>query len=366
MKKILLPLFAVCVLATSCADKNAFTITGHVANSKYDSTFVFLKSIKEDVSQKPETVDSTLVLNGTFTFKGVAPKIENASLAFSKLNDDYAKQVLFVTEPGNISISVDSINTIKGTPKNNDLQSFITKLSEFDKTRIELYSKFEANPELESEIEKEYEGIEAQEKATYLELCKNNIKNSLGVYYFQMLATSFSPDDIKDLISNLTEEQKNYKQVVNIVKYINATEKTAVGQKFIDIKAKDEKDNDIALSDFVGKAKYVLIDFWASWCGPCRQDMPEVVKLYNTYKKKGLEIVGFSLDHDKKSWQDAIKALKITWPQMSDLKASESEGSSNYGIVSIPHTVLIDHEGTIIARGLRGEDLANKLAELMK
>ena len=120
------------------------------------------------------------------------------------------------------------------------------------------------------------------------------------------------------------------------------------------------------LSDFIAKNKYTLIDFWASWCGPCRAEMPNVVAAYKKYQSKGFGIVGVSLDRDAEAWKKAIKDLNITWPQMSDLKAWDCEGAKLYGVRSIPATVLVDQEGTIIARNLRGDAIEAKLAELLK
>ena len=122
----------------------------------------------------------------------------------------------------------------------------------------------------------------------------------------------------------------------------------------------------VKLSDYAGKGKLVLVDFWASWCGPCRREMPNLVELYKQYKNKNFEIVGVSLDQNGDSWKAAIKQLNITWPQMSDLKYWECEGAQLYAVSSIPHVVLIDGEGTIVARGLHGEELQQKVAELLK
>ncbi|MGZ3901382.1 MAG: TlpA family protein disulfide reductase, partial [Bacteroidia bacterium] len=105
------------------------------------------------------------------------------------------------------------------------------------------------------------------------------------------------------------------------------------------------------------KGKVVLIDFWASWCGPCRREMPNVVKAYSKYKDKGFEIYGVSLDQDKDRWIEAIKKDGITWPQVSDLKYWECEAAKIYGVQGIPFTVLLDKEGKIIAKGLRGAEL---------
>ena len=121
----------------------------------------------------------------------------------------------------------------------------------------------------------------------------------------------------------------------------------------------------VKLSDYVGKGKVVLVDFWASWCGPCRREMPNLVEAYAKYKNKNFEIVGVSLDQSADAWKEAIKKLNITWPQMSDLKGWQNEGAQLYAVNSIPHTMLVDADGTILARGLHGEKLQTKLEEVL-
>ena len=118
--------------------------------------------------------------------------------------------------------------------------------------------------------------------------------------------------------------------------------------------------------EYVKKNKYTLIDFWASWCGPCRAEMPTVVKAYNLYHKKGFEVVGVSFDNNKAAWVKAIAQLKLPWSHMSDLKGWGCAAAPIYNIKGIPANVLVDSKGIIVGKNLRGEDLLNELAKLMK
>lgn len=137
------------------------------------------------------------------------------------------------------------------------------------------------------------------------------------------------------------------------------------GSQYKDLTMNDLTGKEVKLSQWIGKG-YVLVDFWASWCGPCRAEMPNVVESYKRYHDKGYEIVGVSFDQKKEAWAAAVEKLGMTWPQMSDLKGWGCAAHDVYGVNSIPSNILIDAQGKIIATDLRGEDLLNKLAELYK
>ena len=138
-----------------------------------------------------------------------------------------------------------------------------------------------------------------------------------------------------------------------------------VGNKYIDIALPGLQGNPVKLSDYVPKNKYTLVDFWASWCGPCRAEMHNVVQAYTEFHDKGLEVVGVSLDKDHDAWVQGVSELKMPWPQMSDLNGWECAGAVTYNIRSIPANILINQQGIIIAKDLRGVELLDKMAELM-
>jgi peroxiredoxin len=182
-----------------------------------------------------------------------------------------------------------------------------------------------------------------------------------GLYNYYYTESS----ELDSLLSIVPENLKNNETIVRLTDLLTTLKATDIGQKFIDFEVKTSNEKLVKLSDYAGKGKVVLVDFWASWCPPCRDEMPNLVKVYSEYKKKGFEIVGISLDSNSEAWKNSIKQLNITWPQMSDLKGWSSESAGLYGVRSIPHTILIDKEGTIIAKGLRGEELQKKLAEIL-
>lgn len=138
------------------------------------------------------------------------------------------------------------------------------------------------------------------------------------------------------------------------------------GAQYKDLTMNDLNGKEVKLSQWVGKGNYVLVDFWASWCGPCRAEMPNVVESYKRYHSQGYEIVGVSFDQKKDAWAAAVEKLGMTWPQMSDLKGWDCAAHTVYGVNSIPSNILINPEGVIVAADLRGEALLNKLAEIYK
>lgn len=192
---------------------------------------------------------------------------------------------------------------------------------------------------------------------------KDNSANELPAYVIGANYYSFSIDELRELLAPNTGYYK-VNALATAHRHLQALEKRQPGKKYVELTMKNLEGKTVRLSDYVGKGKYVLVDFWASWCGPCRQEMPNVVKSYERYHAKGYEIVGVSFDQKEDAWKKAVGDLGMKWPQMSDLKGWECAAHDAYGVNSIPSNVLVGPDGVIVATDLRSQALLKKLEEI--
>ncbi|RWU06380.1 redoxin domain-containing protein [Pedobacter chitinilyticus] len=378
MKKIILS--ALLLAPVALMAQSDFTLKG-TTKSVANGNKVYL--VYAENGQR--LTDSAIVSNGSFEFKGkvTAPVMGNLfnnvnpyKKGANTRNMDYT--ALYI-EPGNITInSADSLKSgvAGGTQVNIDnakLNALLKPFTEKEKALNDEYSKFtkeqkEDEAFMDAFMEK-YNAVRDQKTPVYLGFVKNNPKSYISMVQLASLASNDKVvGEVEKLYAALSPELKATKTGQNIPKTIDATKKTAVGVAAMDFTQNDPNGKAVKLSDF--KGKYVLIDFWASWCGPCRNENPNVVEAFNKFKDKNFTILGVSLDGGntrttKEQWLKAVEDDKLAWTQVSDMQGWNNEVSTAWGIRSIPANFLVDPNGKIVAKDLRGGALHKKLAELL-
>jgi len=369
MKKVVFSILAVAAALASCGDKNKYTIEGKIPGAEYEGKVVYML----DPKVRGVFLDSATVKDGTFKFEGLAtdtPLVRTLQI-FPR-----TRPAVVVLEKGNMKLSVDTATNevkVKGTPMNDAYADYKEKqkqMFEDAQKMSEKWDEVDAKGELSLDKFKEKEAEEkdfmAKMEDQVSNFVKDNANNGLGEYVFYNDTYYLSPQKMGALFSVLPASLKENDRYKKLEARVNAQMATAEGQKYADVRGFNLNGTEVALSEYVGKSKALLVDFWASWCGPCRRSMPELVKTYNEYSPRGLQIVGISLDDNKAKWEEATQADGITWPQFSSLKGWEEPAAKTYGVSGIPHTVLIDRNGVIVAKNLHGAALRYKIEELLK
>lgn len=365
-KHLLFALLAGITLAAGA--QNAFTgsyrITGTTAQGANGDTILLQ-------NRKANTTQIALLKDGKFTFEGtVQDTLPTCYISYHfSGNGARLMSTRLLLEPGEIKVDVDNDARISGAPCNEAISTLYDSIKVFVASNNQ-YEKIVRSATSTDEEKKNAQAKLDELKKQYPQIIRyfvlKNSTSPVAPMLLAQFASIFDEAALKEIIAALPQTAQNNPQLLRIKANMVAKEQTAEGKKFTDFSQAAPDGSLIKLSDIVAKNKYTLVDFWASWCGPCRGEMPNVVEAYKKYHDKGFEILGVSLDSKAEAWTGAIKTLGITWPQVSDVKGWDNAAAALYAVRAIPATLLIAQDGTILARDLRGEELQAKLAELFK
>ena len=279
-----------------------------------------------------DTVDSTVIQNGKFEFKSAVQLPELYGLTLDKNKNPF---YIFL-EDSPIVVTLDATNNYRNSKVTGSKSQ----------TRFERFQK-------------------QQEEINISDFIKEDPSSMVSAYvFYRNYSYRLSPQEIRDNIALLNETLHKTQYVKVLEQLANTVDKVLPGNKAPDFVSTTPEGKTERFSDHFGKG-YILLDFWAAWCGPCRRENPNLVAAYQKYKEKGFAIYGVSLDKSKASWIKAIENDKLTWTQVSDLKFWNSEAAALYGVRAIPSNFLINADGEIVARNVTGEDLQKLLQELL-
>lgn len=375
MKKLLLVAISTAFLFSCNKETNTdgYHVSGTI-DSMEDGVKVFIET--PDNQGGVTTVDTAFVKNGKFEFKGKAKEIEIAYLQI----EDLQGKIPFVLENQKITITAykDSLQASKiGGSYNNDeltkfnkeFENFQKKINKFQTVNSDAFMAAQQANDTETmtKISEDYMALEKEFTVFTNAYVTENPNSFVTLMLLAQMVNNPDADftKVKADAEALAPELKSTKIGLEIQEKLKSLSSTSVGQMAPDFSAPNPEGKIVSLKESLGKV--TLIDFWASWCGPCRRENPNVVALYNEFHDKGFNIIGVSLDkEDKKDeWIKAIEVDKLTWTQISNLKFWQDPIAKQYNVQGIPATFLLDAEGRIVAKNLRGAELRAKVAELL-
>ena len=384
MRKIVLSALVISLFA-SCENKESktFTVSGVLHNAP--SKVVYIEESDITTGKKSLKDSSSIAVDGKFSISLNAPKDAVYNLL---LQNDVSQFVTLINDAPKISVEADftkrtDFYTVTGSKASKSIQEYLAKISGMQRDRFNIYFQTDSikrnngDSALAQSLTKQEKQISTDEKTYTQQIVQQATNSSLALFIlstYQGMARdpNFRVNGFTDteVVALLTDVLNKFPERTDIAGIRNSVESTIpktiwVGKPAPEISLPDTEGRTVKLSSFRGK--YVLVDFWASWCGPCRRENPNVVQAFNQFKNKNFTILGVSLDRpgQKDAWINAIKEDNLTWTHISDLKFWQSEVVPVYQVGSIPFNVLVDPDGKVVAENLRGNALEQKLHEVL-
>lgn len=355
---------AVVILGTqTCKTNNKTTITGTIEGAGNTELY-----ITDDETMA--RLDTLKLENGKFTYEKEIKEPTPFFLLLKPTNENMGgENAMLFADPGKMTITTkvgDMMNMkVTGSKSQDDFAVYFKSAQPIIAKGAELRARLEGNQNIsEEDVQKAVDTItnlETENILRFINLHKSSPVSSFLAY--TKVATSTDATEINKFLSALDEKGKKTAYGEKVLAAMKKSSSTSIGSPAPDFSLKTPDGKDVSLKSLQGQ--YVLIDFWASWCGPCRKENPAVVAAYNQFKDKGFTVLGVSLDEDGDAWKKAIEKDKLTWTQVSDLQGWTSSVAQLYNVQSIPANFLIDKTGKIVASNLRGEALKAKLAEIL-
>ena len=366
MKRILFVALASLLLV--CCGKDSYRIKGEIPGLE-DGTVAVLSVLDYDGLNN---LDSTIVKDGKFTFKGKTDTAQVAVITFDF--GETMRGCQFFLERGEIIVLVDlekSNQLVAGTPNNEAFQKFYDDTDVFNDEADEIEDKIRATLATDGDASEFYAQMGDLQERFVSVLAQSIEENANRAYGYHQLIDNYSmfePEELMGLIEKLAPTFGHDLALQQLTAMTQAQLATSLGRPFIDFEAPilDKKygfEGKASLSQYVGKNKVVLLDFWASWCTPCMNELPNLKAAYKKFKSKGFEIVSVSVDDGTEEWIKAVKDNNMNWVQLWNGEDLESSAAAKYSITAIPTTFLIDADGTIIARNLRDQELEEALED---
>ena len=362
MKKHLLFLFALALGLGACNQKNdCFNVNVSLKNGN-DQT-VYLQKI---VDNEPVIVDSAVIANEMAVLS--APK-DNPQILYTLKIKGKRGSMPFFADNKDVAFVGDMNNPkdveIMASETQAELDAYNDQLEAFESQIRDLYAvmneAFENNDSIMMDsLNQVGTALMEQQDGFRDDYIKAHPDSFVTHYILDGVKQDYPLDQLKEMVGAFTTESI-YRDDLN--DYIAKQERLEVGQPFIDFTLMTNNDTEVVLSEMIPQNKLTLVDFWASWCGPCRRENPVVKSAYEQFHELGFDVIGVSVDQDKAAWLQAVNEDQLPWTQVRD---SEHKVSEDYMIYYIPSNFLFDQEGNMVAKGLRGEDLTKKLSELLK